>query len=503
MSEKYPLLFDRADLISVLYNQYNDFPITEQVYNMVWRWANRMVEDDRKNWMKEYWSYANQYYSFKLENQNDYPTMELFREFHVMIGAMLTYKRKFELLGYITQFTNSLPARYPLIPSTFSQIFDFYEKISMKNQRMYLLKYRMIGMYTGAGEENKIEGTLIDYLSLLFIRLYAVNDYNITFSNPLEAPPVGETVESNERKKAIVDLFINRIERWQLNPKELKACGIPVEGIEMAIDVLKKYRIACGNRQIEIPEHPVISEQKREWIKNDLIVAANNARIGLPFNGPAEDEGVEFTSSQEVSLDKRLILEGYDTIATNLGEALVNAIYTQLRQFYCYQFLLNSPCVSYTIPYRDMGNAMKRLQLNKNFSILALGVSSHFFDETEGFRRTAEQSLKYGEVEVTNIPANNNCLLVMKKEMVPHVVVRPISHKRKQDYNDEQEIEHEKRLYSNIDSMTPEKLMLTASSTFGILIPEGMKYLRVCIAYQLASDEILVRRVEPISKFIV
>lgn len=503
ISEKYPLLYEKADLIAVLYNQFNDFPITEQVYNFIWIWANKMLETGSTNWMKEYWSHANQYYTFKLENKRDEAVKSRFLEFHVMMGALLIYKRQFEQLRYVMEFTNSLPAKYPLIPSTFKQILEVYEDLSSKNQMMYLLNYRMMGMYTGAGEENRIEGTLIDYLALLLIRLHAVNDYNITFSDPLSLPSVGNTMEDNERKIMVVDTFIRRIRHWQNNSKDLKTCGMSFKGIRTAIDILNQYKTSCRGRQMEIPKNPVISAHKKRKLKNDLIESVQKIHMRLPERGKADDGGELFVSSQEVQLDKRLILEGYDDIASNLGEAIVNAIYTQLRQFYCFQFLINSPCVSYTVPYRNMGTAMKRLSLKSGFCILALGISSHFFDETDGFVRADDGSVKYGQIDVINIPANNECLLVMKNEDVPEVVIRPITEGRQREYAQEREIDEEKRLYSNVESLTPDSLTLTASMTFGVVVSEDIKYIRIRIAYQLASDDMLIRNIEPINKYIV
>ena len=501
--EKYPMLYEKADLIAVLYNQFNDFPITEQVYNFVWKWANKMVEVGSNNWMKDYWSQASQYYSFKLESKGDETAKSQFHEFHVMIGSLLTYKRQYEQLRYIMEFTNSLPAKYPLIPSTFIQILKVYQDLSRRNQMMYLLKYRMTGMYTGAGEENRIEGTLIDYLALLLIRLHTVNDYNITFSNPLAIPPVGNTVEENERMIMVADIFKKRIRRWQLDPKVLKECGLPLDGVWKAIDLLNQYMVACRGKQMEIPKHPVVSEHKKKKLKADLISSVRTCQMWLPFRGLADEGGELYTSSQEVLLDPRLILEGYDDITSNLGETIVNAIFTQLRQFYSFQFLLRSPCVSYTVPYRDMGTAMKRLSLKDGFCILAMGISSHFFDETDGFVRANDGSVKYGQTDVLYIPSNNECLLIMKNEDVPKVVIRPITEGRQNKYADEREIDKGKRLYSNVDSLTPDNLTLTASMTFGIILSDKIKYVRIRIAYQLASDDMLVRNIEPINKCIV
>ena len=38
------ILCKRTDIVEILYNQFNDFPITEQVYRMMWSWVNKMLD---------------------------------------------------------------------------------------------------------------------------------------------------------------------------------------------------------------------------------------------------------------------------------------------------------------------------------------------------------------------------------------------------------------------------------------------------------------------------
>ena len=61
------ILCKRTDIGEILYNQFNDFPITEQVYRMMWSWVNKMLDAGHYDWIKQYWNIANQYCTFKLE----------------------------------------------------------------------------------------------------------------------------------------------------------------------------------------------------------------------------------------------------------------------------------------------------------------------------------------------------------------------------------------------------------------------------------------------------
>ena len=49
------ILSKRADIVEILYNQSNNFPITEQVYQMMWVWIIKMLNAGHYDWIKQYW----------------------------------------------------------------------------------------------------------------------------------------------------------------------------------------------------------------------------------------------------------------------------------------------------------------------------------------------------------------------------------------------------------------------------------------------------------------
>lgn len=335
------ILSKRADIVEILYNQSNNFPITEQVYRMMWGWIIKMLEAGHYDWIKQYWNIANQYCTFKLEYSNKKDEKNKFLEFHIMVGALLFYKKSYNLLQHIFNFTNTLPAKYPLIPSTFSQIFYIYEELSEKNKRMYLLNYHMSMVFEGAGEENKIEGLLVNYLALLMIRLYDVNDYNITYSNPLDTPATGNTIEENDYKIELANILIERIKR--ITDDQLKECGLSTMGNQRVVDLLKQYIDQCSQKNNDLEQNSDVSKDKQELIKASLIDSVKEYKPQLPQSSKqeVEENDKEFIASQSVKLDEHLILNSHSAISSNLGEALINALNSQVQQFYCYQFSLN------------------------------------------------------------------------------------------------------------------------------------------------------------------
>lgn len=47
------ILSKRADIVEILYNQFNNFPITEQVYQMMWVWIIKMLNAGHYDWIKQ------------------------------------------------------------------------------------------------------------------------------------------------------------------------------------------------------------------------------------------------------------------------------------------------------------------------------------------------------------------------------------------------------------------------------------------------------------------
>ena len=196
-------------------------------------------------------------YSTKVQEKKE------FLEFHIMLCTLFFYKKHYGILQHAFNFTNSLPAKYPLIPSTFSYIFNIYEELSEKNKHMYLLKYHMFGIFEGAGEENKIEGLLVNYLALLMIRLYDVNDYNITYSNPLAHPVCGRVSEENVYKIELANILIERVNK--ITQKQINSCGLTtsIKGKQDAIRILNEYISECSQYNKQIEQNPKISEKKQ------------------------------------------------------------------------------------------------------------------------------------------------------------------------------------------------------------------------------------------------
>ena len=501
-ADKSELLNKNTDIISVLYNQSNDFPITEQVYTLMWKWLCKMAEAGHDDWLKRYWNVANQYYMFKLECGDKIETKNRFREFHIMVCTLLLYKERYKALIHAFTFTNTFPPQYPLIPSTYTDIFQVYNRLSIKNQKMYLMKYSMDEIFIGAGEEHKIEGLLADYLTLLLVRLYTIDGYNATQSNPLDLPETAHIIEDNDYRTALIDNLKRHLNK--LSESQIESCRLDSKQKARIFELLDAYKEKCNDVNKELEENASVSKEKRQTIKDDLINTSFQIALSLPlYDGKEVNENNwhTFIACQQITLDKRQILDCYVDISSHLGDAAIKALHLQMQRFYDMQFLLNSAVKSLAVSYCDLERILNRLSLTSGYSILMMGVSSSLFDEVKGFIRK-DDKIYYGKSCVYNVPysSSNPAILIMKKNDVPCCEYKEIaSDKLKKG---EQEINPANHLYANIDVISKENLTLTVKQCLGVFIPHPLRYIRLRIAYQLESDDIIVSRIEPINHYL-
>lgn len=498
-------LCNDASVVSMLYNTYNDFPVTPQVFQLMWVWLLKKVRVGHDAWVRQYWSLASQYYTFKLERADNDEMITAqksrFREHHLMVGAMLLAYRKYDILKYAFSFTNSMPPKYPLVLGRFQDILETYIQLSEWNKRMYLLNYSMAEEFTGVGEEMRIEGHLVDYVVLLLVRLESVKNYNITYSDPLEMPAFPSDVN--------IDYLNDRIERLEflkgkvesLTYNTLEECGLSNAGKATALRLLDEYKQSCESKITELNSTHNVSEHKRQMLKQSMIETSQKSLPYLPkASSDASDEKVEFIATQSFQLDERLILDKYDYISSNTGEALVNSLNVMVQQVYCRQFLYNSAVYSVGVPYPDLAKALEKLNLTPEYAILAMGISFFTFKEIKDFD-VQQDKIGYKGCRVFEIPANlEQSFIIIRRRDVPTYSISSVP---SEVGPDEVEIETENHLYSNIDSIKGDNPLLTARKVFILHQPKTMRYVRIRVVSRLESDPKILQNIKSINNYII
>ncbi len=509
------LLNKRAEIIEYLYNVTEDFPITDQVYNLVWLFVNRMVDAKYDDWTKKYWNVATQYYNFKLDHSDKKDEKEKFLEFHHMVGVLLFYQKRYDALHYAFTFTNSYPPKYPLVPSTFSQIFDFCENFPIDENPFYLANhYNMFKNFEGANTEYKIGVLRLKYIALLMVRLFSVNDYNITFSDPLASPEVGSNIDENEYKINRITAIIGHLKA--IPDEAIETLELKPEWKQEAQELLERFIEKCEAENQDLSNKRNVSEEKREGIMQRLIKALNNNNPSLPlFEGEdKKGEDGDFFAELEAKLPDELILDNRSDLWSNLEESMIQGLHTQQRISYCSKILQNRAIKTYSVSYRDFGEALNRLCLTPDYALVAIGVSAHLYTEIPGFNVDEKGITSYSNangkpIKVYDIPSYpEDTVLIMKDKDVPKFGYRKLKEDEYvkdglSEIKTETGNETESHLYSNIGNIKADNPVLKVKQGFYIDIPEQLNYVCIRILYHLEPDVTVVSKVEPIKNHIL
>ena len=214
---------NRNLIVSYFFSPEEQIFLSEEEYIYIWQTVDAVVHADNESWVYNYWTYANQYYMFTLDHysKNDEELklqQERFKEQHFMIGALLTYNHKYVLLKRLMYFSNALPPTYNLVPSSFNIIILQLKSLIVKKDMPIELtkRYLMIGAPQDVSSDGFILSYAYKYASLLLIRLFTVNDWNITYSNPMGLPEISSdyTVEDLNEEVYMMNRLKHNISSW-------------------------------------------------------------------------------------------------------------------------------------------------------------------------------------------------------------------------------------------------------------------------------------------------
>lgn len=146
-----PLLMKKDNGVFGLIFDTRKIGLSEFKYTQLWYAINQAIRNDDRNWMYRYWEFADQYYRDVFEYGDDIEERSKYLEFHVAVGGLLALNEKDEWIDHIAFFSNCLPAKYFLIPSTFSEIFNWLTYFSqMVDTSVELdVRYHLYSQYEG------------------------------------------------------------------------------------------------------------------------------------------------------------------------------------------------------------------------------------------------------------------------------------------------------------------------------------------------------------------
>lgn len=489
---------NRNLIVSYFFSPEEQIFLSEEEYIYIWQTVDAVVHADNELWIYNYWTYANQYYMFTLDHysKNDEELnlqQERFKEQHFMIGALLTYNHKYVLLKRLMYFSNALFPTYDLVPSSFNIIIlQLKSLIEKKDMPIELTKrYLMIGAPQDVSSDGFILSYTYKYASLLLIRLFTVNDWNITYSNPMDLPDISKVknVEDLNAEVYMMNRLKNNISSWFEEKDAIKqTIGEGRVVVDDVLNLCDEYIVKCKKQIVTLNNSMEVDPKKQEYIKSHLLSALKDYPLVLPiFDGINTDdyERKIINNYVKFQIDKEILKVGTNVNASNLPDVIVEHLNELAYKAYNYLFLIQSSVRNVRIAYKDIERVLNVIGVNEKLVVLSLGVylgnyealygkDDDKFVDIDGFRT-------YKDCNIYSIPSTQQSIVVMQKSDIPFV-----KEEKLEDDKGLKQIDEEGFFYSNIDSikdLSEEVQYLIVDRGLYLYSKKRFRYIRLNVDY--------------------
>lgn len=492
--------FSSRNLVATYFLSFTErIYITEDEYIYIWQTLDAVLHADNESWVYAYWTSADQYYRFTLDhyaidNKELKWQQKRFKEQHFMIGALLSYNQKYVLLKKLMYFSNALPPTYDLVPSSFNIIIlQLKSLIEKKEMPIELTKrYLMIGAPQNVSSDGFILSYAYKYASLLLIRLFTVNDWNITYSNPMDLPDISKVknVEDLNAEVYMMNRLKHNISSWFEEKDAIKqTIGEGRVVVDDVLNLCDEYIEKCKKQIETLNKLMEVDPEKREYLKSYLLSALKDYPLTLPTlndDNKEEYKKQNFKNSIKYQIDKEILKVGTNVNASNLPDVLIEYLNRQVYMAYNLLFLIQSSVRNVRIAYKDIKRVLDVIGVNENFAVLSLGVylgnyeaiygkeDDEKFVDMEGYRT-------YKGCNIYSIPSTQQSIVVMQKSDIPFVKKEELEDDDDLDLIDEKEF-----FYSNINrinDLSEKEQFLIVHRGLYLYSKERFRYIRLNVDY--------------------
>lgn len=488
--------------IMELYFDEREKGLSEFKYIQLWYAINQVVRQDNKEWLYRYWEFADQYYSHVFAYAEKNENTERFFEFHVAVGGLLALNGKNDWIEHISMFTNCLPPRYFLIPSTFSEIFKWllYFAEMVESSVEIDVRYQLYSQYEGVRAGANLYRGIVKYLAMMMCRLREM-DFNVRYINPLDLPYIygsdpkekNDAVSVNLRNIQIAKFFQEVVE--SLSEQDEKAKQSPIE-------LINGYIGACRNM---ISSEKETDQDKIHRIATTLLSEFDRQKSFLVTK---ENSDLKNYLKHSCFVETSASLEDYDFLAgrnyNNINRESMMVGRIMQGAIVKYNELLNVGCAvcTYTVRFSDIAKAIGKLRLSTDYVLLVGSIGAHLLPA--GYM---------SNLNLHFIHSRQPVIIVIRKDILPFVCFETnVNCGEEWKLIDEGE---SKVLYSNIwilredcdaKKMAEEKKLfeLKIGCQVSICAPqnEQLKYVRIKAADGITQDTFDLDKIRSIDEIL-
>lgn len=484
---------------------YSKRPLLAGDRQIIWRTVQEAARNGNDDFVKQYWVYAVQYYSWFDYTRNNYGVdakarvklvkeRTVFHKFNTAILGMLLHMNRKECLKDLLYYSRTLPHSYPLCCNSLQSIFDewksFYNGGDIRSLMLQLQDYPLAGNDYGVNSEWFLLHVMERMLAIQILRLNGM-DHNVEYREPLADIVEGSEIEGKREAIAL-------LERMKTAIKEI--CSEGLENIlrthihftkEEALDLIDKQiqRIVSDIREKE--ENPSIDAEKLGAFVEQLHNAWNDVKLDL---GTSKSIITYKTECYErmilFDIPKEMVCTGYKSMdIPGFVCSLVSALAISVKGIKAYAFKKVGPVVNYRIEYQSIGLALQRLRLSSDFVILYNSINFDLYYECykryKGYmvNTSGQGFIDNALIEKQLCPAENPYMIILKRDDLPYLTI---------DSN-EGEGNSNRYLETDIDTNSTDINSLSRKyikAIVGLHYPKELRYIRIDIPYILSDMDI-------------
>ncbi|MGO1672067.1 MAG: hypothetical protein ACTHYC_14675 [Sphingobacterium sp.] len=439
-----------------LLGEMQDFQISDKTYNWLWRNLLLAIQYKNDDMVIDHWQTAFQYFSSNLSSI--YPDYDVstgtvtiinqeqvekrneernkFYEFHIALGGLLLYEKRYDCLKTMFTYTQSHPPSYELLPESMSEIFTDYNKFRDPYEVTFHWishKYSFLKL-SGMHSDGVIKKWITTYVALLFLRQYTLQPHLITMK-PLALPNLPESqgeirqwADGLENFKILVQENLDNLELMKIlhfnfiTPEWCEEQGFqtPMDFIDqLKIELEKKYEQNAATLPLDNSKIKQFEESTKTIIEktfNDIRKLNNDTEI----QGDSDKWYVHgkraLIGRDGFGQNPESTLLDYDNFfAKHISNLIKEGVGSTFR------FKRSS---SYLLEKENIFKGLEALKLNKNHIIINFGLNLSIYlqNNVAGLTGTSYNGVEI--LDVNGVRSFRNTLFILKRQDLPSITVK-------------------------------------------------------------------------------
>lgn len=487
-------------------------------YTWIWKFIQSSIFANNTDHIIRYWSWADQYVNPSAsqfeDTEDSVESSDNFKHFNTMVLAALIHGNNWKLLNELFYFSHIYPPKYDLLLNTFSDVIKELRFICSR-EMSWLFRYTMRGMTGGVTLDSEVQKQALRYLALSYLRLQSVNDYNITYSDPLSMPTFSKNISVCQNDIENAERLLRNVQEWQQMPDVVNNCLIPKYDYSSNANTLLLQYIEALNKHIDyLYKHPDVSEEKVQQFISELKDTIKSDQLNIPETTAKPSDLVlvdKRTRYEKIFIVKKSYLASGNEWLYFYPEGMVKQINNDVRwSYYSLCFMLKSPLKSYSIGYHQVIKALERIGVNDRHEVWVSGdLISRYknIDDADAskLKEEGDNTWNLNGCEIHQFECKMNVVIIVKRGGIPVVYAKQFELLQDREM---EELDPQSHFYSNINSVVAmnhedgeENYKINLGRIVEFYAPKDFEYIRLNMTYPESNPSEL-DKIEAIDKIL-